>query len=231
MQKELIVSVFPFRDSILLPNIDIKVIINQETYLKLIFDCLKEGGYIAMGLGDPVYNVFGSKLQHLLRPKKVMAIGKPTIYETFSDGSIGVQIKSENLKVQINESVQNIPYLKCRSNIIEEVDDLNLLKDEIVIRLENLLNCWLRFNVHDEIERSRLKRHITTLKQTIDYICFFVIQDPELKQIYLEMNSYFEKATMLDLIFQKSRRYPESLYYGEIFKSFHNLESLNTSVQ
>lgn len=208
--KKVKVSVFPLRNIVLYPQTHLPLIVQDINYIQLIKNACTENQPIAVGLGDQVKDKFGRTLPKLLKPKKIFALGKPELIETYDDGSVFVIIHGIG-KCSLEYVLQQVPYLICEANVIEDTESKSLkLPRGNIHRLKRILQNWLNENIDDEIYLKALMGELSEIDQIINHICAFMVKDRETKQILLETYSLSERIKIINALFPSNSRFPDS---------------------
>ncbi len=220
MSKKIKVGVFPLRNIILYPHTVLPLIINDEGYQRMLKDSIEQNFPIAVGLGDTILLGDPSRPSPYLRPRETLGLGLANILETYEDGSQYVIFQGIG-KIRLEGIVHQEPYLLCHGEVIydQEPSQVALLNNPIK-RLESLLFTWLRHNVDDYDHLNSMLTTIKTANQIVDYICAFLVQDNDLKQILLESRSLSERIALLDALLPKNYHNRESPYVGELIKAY-----------
>lgn len=196
------VGVFPLRNIILYPHTHLPLVVQDPGYVQMILDSERLNFPIALGLGDTVKDTHGRVLPRLLRPKKIIGLGKVEVIEKYEDGSVFV-IFHGFAKCSLHDVYQHMPYLVCDAEIINDLDGHQITRfpQGTLTRLSKLLGRWLRENIEDEIYLQAVLSELTQLDQIVSHIAAFMVKDRELKQILLETYSLGERVQIIDALF------------------------------
>ena len=156
-------------------------------------------------------------------PKNICAIGSFEIIPSTQENVLRILIHGQK-RVEIKSLVQNVPYPICHAAEIPDVFEENFFFNGKVERLNNIFNQWINQHITDSIERDLFTDKITSIKQVIDYISMFIIQDFEIKLILLKCNSTFERIEMLNILLNSSNPFIEDQIVVNAIKQFEDIE-------
>lgn len=225
------VAVFPFRNLILFPNACIPMYVFEPTYIRMIKECVKNKRSIALGLGDKVHDQEGNEISGALTPKKVMGLGIPQILKQFDDGSLHVIIEGAG-KVRILQPLVQVPYLICKAELFEDsFNQAQVFPFSPLERLKSILQNWLKTNIEDKQHRKRIASKLSNADSIVDYICMFLVNDRDIKQILLETDSLTERLSLLHILFPLIDAQRENDFYSDIIKDYEDLEHIEAACQ
>ena len=224
------VGIFPFVDIVLFPQASLPLYVSDNMYIQLVKDSIEEDFPIAVGIGDPVTDIFGQPIPKLIRPKSTMGVGKATILEELPDGTLYIIIKAFG-KVSLGDVVQDQPYLCAQAVMIEdEAHELTLFTKPIN-RFKKILFDWLDQNIENHDHQQNFIDEIKTPDQIIDYLATFIIQEPKVKQCLLETHSLIERITLIDILLTGGSPERENPFAGNAIVDFETLENSSAAVQ
>ena len=215
------VAVLPIPDLVFFPGTSLPLYIVEPVFIRMIKECVEANMLVGISMAEPLVYIFGHRRP---TPKNICGIGKPIILEELYDGTLKVLIKGFG-RVKLGQVEQNLPYLiyEC-----EEYGDINdergFISDSKVERLKGLLDEWVLDTITNSVEREHFQENITSIHQVIDYICMFLIQDHEMRQLLLENTSLNERIQMLCSLLKGPTPFYEDTSAVEAIKSYEILE-------
>lgn len=215
------VAVLPIPDLVFFPGTSLPLYIVEPVFIRMIKESVENNMLIGLSMAEPLVYIHGHKR---LSPKNICGVGKPIILEELYDGTLRVLIKGFG-RVKLTQVEQNLPYLIYECEEYNDIRDENgLVTDDKVERLKGLLDLWMLDTIPDSMERENFQESITSVHQVIDYICMFLIQDHEMRQLLLENTSLTERIQMLDTLLKGSDPFLEDLNTMQAIKSYEILE-------
>lgn len=223
MVKTFKVPILPIPDVVFYPNTVLPIYIMEPSYVKMIQEAIENEQMIAVSLAEPVES--GGFRSHKTKysPREVCTIGTPIIVEPFSKGALKILVKGVK-RVKLMDVHQNLPYLVFNAEEFPDDPKSVLLDGGIVERLKGILDSWLMENISNSQERESFYENLQTLSHIIDYLCMFLIQDVQLKQMILETPSLGERVKLLNLLLKEDNPFEEDLLTVSAFLSYEDLE-------
>ncbi len=215
------VAVLPIPDLVFFPGTSLPLYVVEPVFIRMIRECVDQNMLVGISMAEPLVYIYGHRRPS---PKNICGIGKPIILEELYDGTLKVLIKGFG-RVKLEQVQQNLPYLiyEC-----EEYGDLpepnGFISDDKIERLKGLLDAWILETITDSVEREHFQENISSMKQVVDYISMFLIQDHEMRQLLLENTSMNERIQMLDTLLKGPTPYLEDTTAVQAIKSYEILE-------
>ncbi|MDD0851477.1 LON peptidase substrate-binding domain-containing protein [Halobacteriovorax sp. GB3] len=213
------IPILPIPNVVFFPNTSLPLFVVEPLYVQLIYDCIENNTPlgIAMADTDTFYNT------GRLKPKNICGIGKPIILEELDDGSLKILIRGVG-RVQLMHQEQHLPYPVYSVERYYDRSNVASSQSRHIARLKTILDEWLHQNIPDSIEREAFLRTLSSIYHVVDYICMFLIQDKELRQLLLENDSLNERIYMLDILLRDENPFNEDLIVVSAIKEFEQLE-------
>ena len=217
--NKFLISVLPIPNVVFFPHTSLPIYITEPTYIKMIRECVAENKPIAISKTE---NQGQSKNKFC--PSAICGMGKPIILEESGDGSLKVLIKGSG-RVQLLQIEQNLPYLIYSAEVLPDKIEAEQFHGPQVENLKSLLDNWLELSVTDSFERESFSNSIISAYHVVDYICLFLVKDPELRQLLLENVSMFERVQLLSSLFQDPTQFEERSIVVSAIKNYEEIEN------
>jgi ATP-dependent Lon protease len=214
--EKLNIPVLPIQNLVFFPKTAVPLNIENPTVIKMIKDCVEFDCPIGLSLMEG-FGLFVSDV-----PRETCGIGMAIILEE-SPTQLKVIINGTG-KVKLGSVVQNFPYPVYEAELIEEAEEDLSMDDSRVEKLRSIFASWLDNSILNESERLQLLNGLTTIDHIVDYISMFIIQDVELRQLILEVNSLSERIQMLNLLINPANPFAEDFMVAQVFKEYETLE-------
>ncbi|MCB9059999.1 MAG: LON peptidase substrate-binding domain-containing protein [Halobacteriovoraceae bacterium] len=214
---------------VLYPGCTLPLYVVEPIYIKVIEDCVNNSQNIAISLASmnphigPTEN-FESNPNEMISPKRICTMGIPYILGTGPGHGIHVIIRGER-RVLLTRLVQNLPYPIYELSELEETSGHGHLPQKALESLTAILHEWIDFNILDSKEKMTIKNQLHSVQNICSYICTFLIRDPELKQILLEMDDLLEKILILQVLVGENYTYIENALHKQSLFDFELLEN------
>ncbi|ATH08935.1 hypothetical protein BIY24_13555 [Halobacteriovorax marinus] len=212
--------VLPIPNVVLFSRTSLPIYILEPVYIDMVKKCIRDNTPIAISkaveIGREDYKVRYS-------PCDICGYGRPVILEENVDGTLKVLIKAIG-RVRLLNVEQNLPYLVYEAEYFNDKIESEKLHGPQIQNLKKLLDNWLEVNILDSFERETFANSLTSIYHIIDYICMFLVQDPELRQLLLENNSLFERIQLLNSLFEEPSQFEESSLVVSAIKRYEEIE-------
>jgi len=215
------VAVLPIPDLVFFPGASLPLYIVEPVFIRMIRECVDQNMLVGISMAEPLVYIYGHRRPS---PKNICGIGKPIILEELYDGTLKVLIKGFG-RVKLEQVQQNLPYLIYECEEYGDQPELNgFIADDKIERLKGLLDSWILETITDSVEREHFQENISSMKQVVDYISMFLIQDHEMRQLLLENTSLNERIQMLDTLLKGPLPFLEDTTAVQAIKNFEILE-------
>ena len=215
------VAVLPIPDLVFFPGTSLPLYIVEQVFIRMIKECVENNVLVGNSMAEPLVYMLGHRRPS---PKNICGVGKPIILEELYDGTLKVLIKGFG-RVKLGQVQQSLPYLIYECDEYPDILDENgLMSDSKMERLKGLLDQWVLETIPDSVERENFQENISSVHQIIDYICMFLIQDQEMRQLLLENTSLNERIQMLDTLLKGPTPYFEDASAITAIKNYEILE-------
>ncbi|MBK22417.1 MAG: hypothetical protein CME70_00305 [Halobacteriovorax sp.] len=215
------VAVLPIPDLVFFPGTSLPLYVVEPVFIRMIRECVDQNMLVGISMAEPLVYIYGHRRPS---PKNICGIGKPIILEELYDGTLKVLIKGFG-RVKLEQVQQNLPYLIYECEEYNDQPELNgFIADDKIERLKGLLDSWILETITDSVEREHFQENISSMKQVVDYISMFLIQDHEMRQLLLENTSLNERIQMLDTLLKGPVPFLEDTTAVQAIKSFEILE-------
>ena len=218
--ENLRLPVLPIPNIVLYARTSLPIYILEPVYIEMIKNCIKENTPLAVSKACEANR---SGIKGRFTPSDICGYGRPIILEENVDGTLKVLIKAVG-RVRLLSVEQNLPYLIYEAEAFNDRVESEQLHGPQIQNLKKLLDNWLEINILDSFERETFIKSLTSIYHVIDYICMFLVQDPELRQLLLENNSLFERVQLLNSLFEKPSQFEESSLVVSAIKSYEEIE-------
>lgn len=193
-------------------------IVDKNTIVMFKKAC-EEGSPIAISMAEPM---LGESQSKCFAPKDICGYGTPIILEESAEGTLKVLIRGQG-RVRLVRPTTVLPYTIYQAQLIEDTSKEFIYCHDRVDRLREILYNWLDETIYDSNEREAFKQGLRTIHQVVDYVCLFIIQDREIRQILLENTSLFERISMLNLLLQGETPLSEDSLVAKALKNYDML--------
>lgn len=215
------VAVLPIPDLVFFPGTSLPLYIVEPVFIRMVKECVENNMLIGISMAEPLVYIYGHRRPS---PKNICGVGKPIILEELYDGTLKVLVKGFG-RVKLGQVQQNLPYLiyECEE-YNDRHDEEGFLADTKLERLKGLLDTWILETITDSIERQHFQENIASIHQVVDYVCMFLIQDHEMRQLLLENTSLTERIQMLDTLLKGPSPFYEDSTAVQAIKNYEILE-------
>lgn len=218
--KTLRLPVLPIPNVVLYGRTSLPIYILEPVYIDMIKTCVKENTPLAI---SKAIELDHQNVRMRYTPSDICGYGRPIILEENIDGTLKVLIKAIG-RVRLLNVEQNLPYLIYQAECFHDKVESEKLHGPQIQNLKALLDNWLEVNIIDSFERETFTKSLTSIYHVIDYICMFLVQDPDLRQLLLENNSLFERVQLLNSLFEEPSQFEESSLVGSAIKKYEEIE-------
>ncbi|PIP96755.1 MAG: hypothetical protein COW00_17035 [Bdellovibrio sp. CG12_big_fil_rev_8_21_14_0_65_39_13] len=215
--------VLPIPNVVFYPNTALPLLVVEPIYRRMINDCIEKNLNLGIALAEPVgVNTKDARWV----PHKICTMGKPIIIEELPDGSLKVLVRGL-ARVRLKDIKQNIPYMIFDAEAIQDFAlDESFDSEGKIERLSKILDQWVLDFIPDSLERDSFYHNLVDTKHIVDYVCMFLIQDRELRQLLLENMSLIERIQMLDTLLPGHYPMNEDALVGRAIKEFEHIEKI-----
>ncbi len=202
------------------PNTSLPLYIADDRYEELIEKAIQDNSFIGVALERSTEN----DIQNI--PFNIFGMGRPIILERMENGILKVLLKGVS-RAKVIEVEQALPYPVYLAELIPDDHnfDINFINQKSQ-DLRRILNEWLKSTITDEFEREQFIQTMQSTKQIVDYVCTFLIQDKEIRQILLENTNLQNRIDLIHLIVSKEYPYQENCDVCEAIKDFQDFEHI-----
>jgi Lon protease-like protein len=220
------VPVLPIPEVVFFPNTSLPMVIVEPVYVKMVKDCIRDQGHLAVAMAEPIEGV-GPRARWL--PRCICTLGMPILLQEFSDGSIRILLKGM-CRIRLRELKQNLPYLIFEAEPMLDQLSSQAFEDDKIERLKLILDQWSLAAIADSVDREHFLQGMNTTRQIVDYISLFLIKDSEMRQVLLENTCLNERVQMLDSLLRGKSPTNEDRLVAHAIKSFERLEKSLRSI-
>lgn len=222
MSKKIKIPLLPLPNIVMFPCTSLPFLIVEPTYAQLVKSICEKGELIAVSWAQE-QSRWDGKIKHA--PKMVCTAAKPVLLEE-PDGGIKVMMHGQ-FRIKLTQIRQNLPTPIYEAYpLIDQQEDI-VLPQDIIQRLSEILNQWIKDTVTDSLEREHFLNSLTTVHHIVDNICLFVIRDKQTRQLLLETCSLRERLCMLNGLLRGEFPLCEDALVREALKNFEKLERLD----
>lgn len=214
--EKLNIPVLPIQNLVFFPKTAVPLNVENPTVIKMIKDCVEFDSPIGLSLMEG-FGLFVSDI-----PREICGIGIPIILEEYPN-QLKVIINGTG-KVKLGKIVQNFPYPVYEAELIEAPDESIAMDDPRIEKLRGVFSAWLENSILSDAERVQLLDGLTTIDHIVDYISMFIIQDVEIRQLLIEVNSLSERIQMLSLLINEANPFSEDVMVAKVFKEYDTME-------
>ena len=93
------------------------------------------------------------------------------------------------------------PYLICDAELIEDIADITPPHRFALNRFKGVLSKWLEANIKEEKQRSVIMANIRSPQAFLECFAMCLVQDPDVRQVFLELNSSDERVLFLQKLY------------------------------
>lgn len=127
-------------------------------------------------------------------------------------------------RVQLLTQEQHIPFPIFEVENYFDNDEAGAVLDDSIERLHEILTSWLQRHITSNTERARFLKEMNSPHRLINNLCFLVIKDVELKEIFLSSVSLPERIRLMDALLRGKSPEIEDTEMSEAIKKFERLE-------
>lgn len=184
---------------------------------------------VSDGISKEVLQECHEQNQHLLfyhpslRTKRVGTIGRILLLEHNQDKSVTVLVQGIS-RVQLLNQEQHIPFPIFEVADYFDNDEAGAVLDDSIERLHEILSSWLQRHITSNTERARFLKEMNSPHRLVNNLCFLVIKDVELKEIFLSSVSLPERIRLMDALLRGKSPEIEDTEMSEAIKKFERLE-------
>lgn len=192
------VFLFPMGPVILYPGTSKPIQFFEPRYLKMLQDSLEQNVPIALGFVDDWQGLQTPSVgKNLTGVREIVGYGQPHVLESKPDGTVLVLLPGQG-KARLG-AVTDIsqPYLVCEAEPIQESLVVSEVQSQSYLVLQKLLLSWLQNNIHDSRARDEFRRHLRSPQQIVGCVANYLVADPDLQQLVLEVDRMDEKIKIL----------------------------------
>lgn len=214
------IAVLPIPNVVFFPYTSLPVYIVEPVYAQMIKDCVDKGKEVAI---SKALNLEHLNMKGRYSPSKICGAGTPIILNETDDGTLKILIKGSR-KVKLINVEQNLPYLIYQAEVFPDKIESEKFHGPQIENLKTLLDNWLLESVPDSFERESFNKSLSSIYHVVDYICMFLVHDPELRQLLLENNSMFERIQLLSSLFNNPHQFSERPIVVDAIKCYEEIE-------
>lgn len=160
-----------------------------------------------------------------MRLKKIGTIGRILLLEQNDDKSMTVLVQGIS-RVQLLNQEQHIPFPVFQVEEYNDFDETGAVLDDSIERLHEILSSWLQRHITSTAERGRFLKEMNSPQRLVNNLCFLVIKDVELKEIFLSSISLSDRIRLMDALLRGKSPEIEDTAMSEAIKNFERLEPL-----
>lgn len=181
--------VFPLGQVILHPGTSKPLNIFEPRYLRMVQDSMSEKIPIAVGFVDQTEGPYlvneGEPISFL---RTIVGYGHPEILEQRMDGTLMVVLTAAG-KARLGPAIETSrPYLMCEAEVISERNELDGEQALQYLNLQKHLMRWIGDHVDDQRTREQFAQALHGPLEVVGSAVAFLIRDPDLQQMILEMD-------------------------------------------
>ncbi len=154
--------------------------------------------------------------------KGIGTLGRILTLEYNADENVVVMVHGLN-RIRFTKEIQTTPFPIFEFVNLHDTEDSGVVLEESLERLFDIMNNWLNRHITSKKERSDFMREMKSPSKLINNLCFLIIKDIELKEIFLHSTSVPEKIRMLDAVLRGLAPEIEDQAISEAIKEFENL--------
>lgn len=206
--KELIIPVIPMEQVVLFPTTLIPLVVVEKSYIDMVKKAHREDGLIALSLSQTINGPLGESMSGRFHVHDICSAGKPVIIGEDKEG-LKILMRGQ-ARIEILETLQKLPYIKVRARTLPDIEfsDQELVNAPVE-KLVQIFQDWVELHIRDSLERESFIEKSSTVKHIIDYICSYIIQAPETRQLMLEKRSLVDRIKILDALLKDDNPFCE----------------------
>lgn len=205
------------------PNASLPFYIADPNYLRMVQDALESNMPITVSLAVPLSKLPNGHTQYV--PREIATVGKPLLLETGPDGAIKILMRGIS-RVRLIRVVQHLPYLIAEVETIPDKEEAIISGDKIE-RLHRLFRNWIGQSLINPEEKNFFLDQSNSVKEVLDYLSMFLVQDYEVKQLLLECDSPMERIHMLDSLLTGNKYFLENSQSAAAIKTFEIIDKIS----
>lgn len=192
----------------------------DQSYFDIINDAMKENSFIGVSLAK----IDDQSLEII--PHEVLGIGKPVYVQKQDDGSMKVLLKGIH-RAKIKNKLYNIPYPTYEVEILPDLDsEDDLFVNDSYEFAETLLLDWLYKNIDNQEERDKFIHTLEGPNSIVDYLCTFLVRDPAIKQMMLEISNRCDVLRIVKLLLSGPSDFEEDFLITNALKNYQEIEKI-----
>jgi Lon protease-like protein len=190
------VFVFPLKDIVFFPTTTLPLNIFEPRYVKMVNTSLRTHIPIALIGQNPL--LAGRQ------PQMVSGYGYPIVLEEREDGTLTILLKGSG-KLRLTHVLQELPFISCRAELIEEHLELSDASLIGLARLRRVLDAWLNEHVSDESQKIALTQSLEEPHHLIECMAALFLADVALKKLILETDDINDRIEILEPLLRDNR--------------------------
>lgn len=128
-------------------------------------------------------------------------------------------------RVELLIQEQHIPFPVFQVEDYFDNDETGAVLDDSIERLHEILSSWLQRHITSATERGRFLKEMNSPQRLVNNLCFLVIKDVELKEIFLSSISLPDRIRLMDAVLRGKSPEIEDAAMSEAIKNFERLEA------
>jgi Lon protease-like protein len=116
------------------------------------------------------------------------------------EGTWTVLVKGQG-KARLKAVVESRPYLICDAEWIDEEVEITPPNRFLLHRFTTLIHNWLQQNVVEDHQRNVIMNNIKSTQAIMECLVMCMVEDPDVRQRFLEIDNADERAHFLQRIF------------------------------
>lgn len=194
------VFVFPLPNIVFYPSTSKPLNVFEPRYIQMVQDSLREKTPIALAFYDEAEisqneRVRLGEILPFVRP--VAGYGDPMVLEKRDDDSMLVLLQSKG-KVRLKETRDlSRPYLVCDAEIIPEQTQVSPKEQPQLELITRVFRNWVQAHLEDPSAREHFVKNVVNPQEIVGCFASFLVSDPDLQQLLLEMDDIDEKISMI----------------------------------
>ncbi len=189
--------VFPLPGMVFFPSTTIPLNIFEPRYIQMVNDAVASQTPLALTMDVPGEEGEG-------RGRKVIAgFGEVSVAKRNPDGTMVILVKGQG-RVELDEVVQQTPYIACMARVVSEVDDLDWSHRGQVKAFREMLSAWADEHIPSADHRRMLLHEVNEPKKLVECIASLMVRDPAARQAILETSDINERVTLIEALLSAS---------------------------
>lgn len=197
-------------NNVFFPQTVIPLTVSDGTTKEVLIECHEQGQQVLF-------------YHPSLRTKKIGTIGRILLLEHNDDKSMTALIQGIS-RVQLLIQEQHIPFPIFETEHYYDNDEAAIFLDGPIERLHQILANWLQRHITSVKERSRFLKDMDSPHKLVNGLCFLLLKDLELKEIFLSSVSLPERIRLMDALLRGKSPEIEDSAMSEAIKNFESLE-------